>query len=68
MADELTAWRYLPGGKVKHALPHSGAVTAGCGMGVWRREYWHGTGSQAEYDECARRVPCKRCVALGYKP
>lgn len=67
---EPTRWRYLPGGKVKHALEYPEATAAGCGARPpsYAAADWRGTGSQNEYEECARRPACRRCVALGFKP
>lgn len=60
-------WRYLPGGSVKHALSlptvFGPVCVAVCGMNAWSSAYWHGAGSQFEYEECERRRPCMRCAA-----
>ena len=63
-------WRYLRYGKVKHAFsspsgPGAGDAPALCGTEIeWIYGAWLGTGSQQEYDECARRPKCKSCVRL----
>lgn len=68
---EHVTWRYLPDGRVKHALRVTSAGVGPrthslCGMRpmVWVGPpgEWHGTGSQDEHDECARRPACKRCA------
>lgn len=59
-------WRYLPNGKVVHALSHASARIAQCGIGpVWYApDGWYGTGSQVEYETVASLPECKRCVKL----
>lgn len=66
-SERVIEWFYIPTGKVKHAVL-ARSVTAECGMGTWSREFWHGTGSQREYEEVARRPACRRCLRLGYRP
>lgn len=61
-------WRYLPTGKVKHALERADDRRAVCGMELWRAENWYGTGSQDEYENCAARPACRRCLAMGARP
>lgn len=61
-------WRYLPSGTVKHALASPEMRVSECGMGLWPREDWYGTGSQDEYENLAARPACKKCVARGYRP
>lgn len=57
-------WRYLPDGKVKHALRNTSARHAVCSVGPrwYDPRGWFGTGSQTEYDTVAALRPCKRCV------
>lgn len=68
----MIVWRYLRGGKVKHAVGQgvSGWVerVSDCGVGLDLFDDWRGTGNQEEYEEVARRPACKRCVAMGYIP
>lgn len=62
-------WRYIPGGKVKHALAYAEQKVAACGASPgWWSAGWYGTGSQTECEELAARPPCRRCVARGYRP
>lgn len=62
-------WRYLPGGKVAHAIARfCGELnqTAVCGASpVWYLPSgaWCGTGSQAEYERAAGLPRCRRCLA-----
>lgn len=61
------AWRYLPKGKVKHALPlYSNSVTGHshtslCGLCP---EDWLGTGSQDEYEKAEVLPECGLCVRI----
>lgn len=62
-------WRYLPTGKMRHALVPAGGglgdvLRAVCGIDVWRSSAWRGTGSQDEYERVARLPACRRCVRL----
>ena len=66
-------WRYLPKGKVKHALRTDGSYAghrsiALCGTSpVWfvpSSERWWGTGKQSEYDAVEALPECRRCAAL----
>ncbi len=59
-------WRYLPGGKVVHALSYAAARVATCGTGpVWfAPDGWYGTGTQAEYEHAASLPQCKRCLRI----
>jgi len=66
-------WRYLPKGKVKHALRTDGsyvghAPSALCGTSPrWfmpSSEQWYGTGKQAEYEAVETLPECRRCAAL----
>lgn len=58
-------WRYILGGKVRHALTRPEDVRAICGFSILSSYWWYGTGSQREYDTCAALPPCSRCVARG---
>ena len=67
------AWRYIPSGRVKHALHIRGTLighdsVALCGSApVWYAGAggdWHGTGSQVEYEEVDARPECKSCRKL----
>jgi hypothetical protein len=57
------SWKYLPTGRVRHALSTvvPNVVAAECG--VWTFGWWYGTGSQDEYDKLDALPPCKRCAA-----
>lgn len=55
-------WRYLPTGRVRHALAKTDHVGAACGLSVWRAWDWHGTGSQREYETVAGVPECRSCV------
>lgn len=66
-------WRYLPTGKVKHALRGDGSYvghqpTALCGTTPrWfmpSSDQWWGTGKQAEYDMVETLPECRRCAKL----
>ena len=64
-------WRYLSTGSVSHAFSSAAGpgqqsyMSALCGTGpAWYGGAWYGTGSQLEYEECARRRKCKKCVGL----
>lgn len=64
----MTEWRYLPGGKVKHALSYPAAAVAICGTGpAWYAAVygWYGTGTQTEYETAAALPRCRRCVRVG---
>ncbi len=63
-------WRYLPDGRVTHAL---GAGIYGHAMfsvcGVQARPFskgqdWHGTGNQTEYERAAELPRCRRCSKI----
>jgi hypothetical protein len=61
-------WRYLDGGRCRHAVPqwthHVGhAPRAVCGLETFRAEDWHGSGSQVEYETATSLPECRRCVA-----
>ena len=62
-------WRYLPGGRVRHALPtwHHDPVghpaRALCGLETFRAQDWWGTGSWQEYEAVGTRRECRRCTA-----
>lgn len=57
----LYARRYLPGGRVAHAVwpNHS---TAACGRYA-DVDDWRGSGTQDEYERAASLPPCRRCLA-----
>lgn len=65
-------WRYLPKGKVKHALSERDGsfprASSLCGTSpqwfVPRGEQWWGTGTQAEYDMVETLPECRRCTKL----
>lgn len=54
-------WRYLPGGKVKHALTDTSHAGAACGVSAWGPAWWHGTGTQLEYETVEALRPRKTC-------
>lgn len=65
-------WRYLPGRRVKHALPkethsftgHGSAALCGVQpMWVGPAEHWCGTGSQREYETAEHLPECRRCAS-----
>lgn len=70
----VVVWRYLPKGKVKHALRidrlnYAGhEPTAVCGTAPsWfapRSDHWWGTGKQSEYDAVETLPECRRCATL----
>lgn len=70
----VVTWRYLPGRRVKHALPITTSTftghrsTALCGTApAWFMPAdvdWYGTGTQAEHDEVERLSECRRCARL----
>jgi len=61
--QENFEWRYLPRGEVRHAFePESVGVRTRCGIADHPVTYWMGTGSQREYDICARLPRCKNCL------
>ena len=64
--NELRAaeWRYLPRGRVQHALvdDDANATQARCGIEVFYLSQWYGTGSQDEYDHAATLPKCQRCA------
>ena len=62
MKRRHATWRYLPKGRVRHALRDSGYSTALCGIGVWVFSQWLGTGSQREYERVEELPECKRCA------
>lgn len=70
--DTSITWRYLPRGRVKHALRLDGHMVTGhrsiaiCGTSpVWYApEHWRGTGAQSEYEEVGRLPECRRCSRL----
>lgn len=55
-------WRYLPSGRVKHALRRPSNVGAECGLYTLPASAWLGTGSQAEYERVAVLPECQSCV------
>lgn len=56
-------WRYLPRGRVTHALlTPSAGVVARCGRAAWSADQWHGTGSQVEYERAGALPRCADCV------
>lgn len=54
------SWRYLPGGRVAHALRH-GADGAACGRYAWPSS-WLGAGTQAEYERVVTLPACQHCA------
>lgn len=58
----LHKWLYLPKGNVAHAFMVGDDVSwiAECGTSSFG--YWHGTGSQDEYDKAAAMPRCKKCL------
>lgn len=55
-------WRYLPDGRVKHALNKGDDLSAICGTSPWVLSGWCGTGSQVEYETNESLPECKRCI------
>ena len=62
MKRRHVTWRYLPFGKVRHALRSSGRSMALCGVRVVDPWEWCGTGSQREYERVKQLPECKRCA------
>jgi hypothetical protein len=56
-------WRYLPSGRVKHALFSSSDTGAVCGIYTIPASNWLGTGTQHEYERLETLEPCKRCIS-----
>lgn len=56
---------FTRGGSMTHLLDASASpnsqIAALCGRSPGFGTYWHGTGSQAEYDDAATRVLCTPC-------
>jgi len=59
-------WRYMPGGRVRHALIPESPFVTGCGIADIPNALWHGTGSQEEYDTVEILKDCPLCNANGY--
>ncbi len=65
---ESVTWRYLPRGRVRHAVGFCSTRVTGhdrfamCGLEPWVDTTWLGTGSQAEYDRVAAMPECRRCA------
>ena len=55
-------WRYLPSGRVKHALRRPSDAGAECGLSVLPASEWRGTGSQREYEAVECLPECRSCV------
>lgn len=58
---------YTPAGTKAHVLPwyaspNNSAEKALCGRSAWPA-YWHGTGSQDEYEKAADLPLCTACAA-----
>lgn len=60
----MTEWRYLPDGRVVHALDKPGDNTAWCGRWILPASQWLGTGSQREYEEAASLPKCGSCLRI----
>jgi hypothetical protein len=56
-------WKYLPNGKVSHALDVSRPDVVAAECGVWTFGWWYGTGTQDEYEKAETLPACKRCTA-----
>ncbi len=56
-------WRYLPNGRVVHALTGTSDAGAVCGVYALPASEWRGTGNQNEYEQAAALPKCRRCVA-----
>lgn len=65
MSPEVV-WRYLEGGRARHAFYGAPGTntSARCGTGPrwWDPRGWRGGGSLAEAEVMAALDPCKRCV------
>lgn len=67
----MIVWRYLPKGRVKHALKQLSvghAAVAECGTSPsgfypWS-DKWFGTGNQTEYETVEKLPRCKNCVRM----
>lgn len=57
-----TEWRYLPHGKVKHAMLTAHSAFAHCGVSTWDSAQWCGTGTQREYERVTELPKCRNCV------
>ena len=55
-------WRYLPRGRVAHAV-RPGDSGASCGVTAPAADEWRGTGTQDEYERVAALPACPRCTA-----
>lgn len=57
-------WRYLPYGRVRHALIHSNEARAYCGAVAYPASDWRGTGNQDEYERVAGLPMCADCATM----
>jgi hypothetical protein len=55
-------WLYLPGGKVAHAFMADDDISWIAECGTSSLGYWHGTGSQDEYERAAELPRCQKCL------
>jgi len=51
---------YVPAGTVSHYAHTGNELTVTCGL--YRPAGWHGTGTQDEHEEAARRPVCRNCI------
>lgn len=62
-------WRYLPYGRVRHAIIGHDKTRAYCGAQIRPADEWRGTGNQDEYERNAALPMCAQCAAmLGPRP
>jgi hypothetical protein len=58
--------RYLPRGGVRHRTRPNffddSTLVAACGISA-SKDYWRGTGTQAEYERLGAMPRCTRCIA-----
>lgn len=59
----MDEWRYLPHGRVTHAIAPWMDGVARCGVATAPDE-WRGTGTQDEYERAEQLPRCRRCVSI----
>lgn len=57
-------WRYLPYGRVRHALNPTNQKRAYCGTEAWAHWDWKGTKDAAEKQRINDLPMCLHCTAL----
>jgi hypothetical protein len=59
----MAVWRYVPRGRMRHAVRTPRDLSSVCGLvNPWSADDWRGTGSQAEYEALAALRDCKACA------